>query len=647
MEGKIRSMNYYHKRVQAKIEGQIKRISPFLYNKIKTYQLKTCTKELKIFNVIDVSLIDTVELNSSEYSWITNNYLNHFFDILGSGWISFNKDDSSGRSYKEIAWNRDFRSGYVWKNEENHVYDYVIPNGGDIKNVWELGRLQHLLRLSLLYIKNRDYSILNEYCCQVCDFMNNNPVGIGVHWTCAMEVSIRAINLLMSYDIINNISSEIIDEKFKKEIANYIYGHGIFILNNLEFVRKCHINHNHYYTDILGILYISIYLKRESWYEFAKLEFLKESKNQFLQDGTNMEGSTCYHKLCTEILQLGIAAILHHDNNCENELLEILSKATEYLKSLSLPNNEIPQIGDNDSGRIISLTPNGYQIKESYSQFSGFEQINNLCRDSTRNVNSIFSRGEALTGIPCDKKYHSPLEMTFIKAIVGEIRSFDFLRIPKEYIKDGVHSKLPKKNKITTIIRGQSLLSNNKGWEYYPCVGICIYKSLNAYVLINLGKQDINHFMGHIHDDVLGIEVWVNGKPIIEDPGSLTYTAKKDVRDLFRSYKMHYIPQYSGQMDIIEKDVFSFSRHCKAEIQYCNRNELCLRKEYCSATHFRKIIIKDDLIEISDESESRFSLPSVGERYIYSDCYGSVIYKNRPIDKIEIVNECYIENEKI
>lgn len=68
------------------------------------------------------------------------------------------------------------------------------------------------------------------------DFMALNPAGIGVNWSCTMDVGIRAANMLVAYDIFCQLDSgNLIDETFKQHFANYVYSHGYFITNHLEY----------------------------------------------------------------------------------------------------------------------------------------------------------------------------------------------------------------------------------------------------------------------------------------------------------------------------------------------------------------------------------------------------------------------------
>lgn len=628
---------YAKKRIQAKVEGRLRRYCPNVYKSIKYLQLKSNKYHQGFINIINVKDIDVTEIRDKEYRKIIDLYYKHHFDILGSGWRSFNCREFGENGYKHIEWNKDFRSGYVWDNENNCVSKYTPPQGADIKNVWELGRLQHLLRMALCYLEEFDEKYILEFYNLTNDFIKNNPVGVGVQWTCSMEVAIRAINLLVAYDIFVQCDRQnVFDQEYRNKLVSYIYGHGQFIFNNLEFVKGSRINHNHYYCDILGLLYIGAYLDNKKWYLFAKTEFEKETKSQFFSDGANMEGSTCYHKLCTEILQLGIAIIIHKEGKCNDEIIEVLWKATDYLQTIMRSDGEIPQIGDNDSATILKISYVGYNIYDAKHSFYGYEQMHNESRESTRNSFGILNRSLAL-GIVVDKNYKiSNMEYSFIRSIVGGYnndKSSKSLRHEQKnyFCEDVVSDDYSKKFEKRTKFKGMSLKKDAIGWRIFNDIGMCVYKSSNLYLCLNIGKTEDKKFMGHVHDDVLHIELYINGNVAIEDPGTLTYTANEELRNSFRNHKRHFIPIYEGKMDVTETTPFNYERKCKATIISLTECELHVVKKYDNIVHQRIIVIDDSMVEIIDKSNDKFELPKMEDWYWFSDNYGSVIEKQRGV----------------
>ena len=176
-------------------------------------------------------------------------YLEHHFDLLGSGWVKVahgarfagfgshrygpgaalppdwrralveqawpQHRQSVQRllnqiqgDYTPLDWQVDFRSGWRWDATALGVTSPIGHKPGvDIKLPWELARLQHLPALAGGYALGgqRGFgaaeSYAREFQNQILDFSAANPAGWGVNWACAMDVAIRAANMALAWDL--------------------------------------------------------------------------------------------------------------------------------------------------------------------------------------------------------------------------------------------------------------------------------------------------------------------------------------------------------------------------------------------------------------------------------------------------------------
>ena len=136
----------------------------------------------------------------------------HQFNLLGSGWFKPTDEDRSGEhGYKPIDWYLDpvrnlrFPRGVHYQDWD--LYE-MRPQNADVKYPWELARCQHLpvLGQAFLVFKQRQYA--DEIFLQIEDFVEANPVGIGINWTCTMDVAIRALNWGVALDMIEVSGNE-------------------------------------------------------------------------------------------------------------------------------------------------------------------------------------------------------------------------------------------------------------------------------------------------------------------------------------------------------------------------------------------------------------------------------------------------------
>lgn len=302
----------------------------------------------------------------------TSYYLDHLFDLLGSGWVQVRhgmtcaglegycfpagppvQADPEGEwlrgrvseanlpesrriwslvepPYTPIDWQLDFKSGHRW-SELTYFLDirYGKRRGADIKVPWELARLQHLPQLALAYRREQVTSggaatrYMQEFRNQILDFIATNPPQFGVNWGCAMEVALRIANILAALDLFVDAGAQF-DAPFLQLVARSSIEHGRHVFENLEWSDQY--RGNHYLADIVGLLFVSCYLPRcplaDTWLRFAAGEFIGEATEQFLPDGGNIEGSTSYHRLSGELILFGSALLLGLD---EAELAAFLT----------------------------------------------------------------------------------------------------------------------------------------------------------------------------------------------------------------------------------------------------------------------------------------------------------------------------------
>jgi hypothetical protein len=170
---------------------------------------------------------------------------NHIFDLLGSGKTELGE---------EIDWHLDFKSGFRWNPKKYYLGSgkhVTLNDPSDVKVPWELSRCQHFVTLGKAYWYTGNEKYAKEFAGQIESWIENNPVELGVNWSCTMDVAIRAVNWIWGYHFF--CGSPSLTNEFKTQFFKSLYLHGRHIVNNLEFGR---IRGNHYLSDIAGLVYL-------------------------------------------------------------------------------------------------------------------------------------------------------------------------------------------------------------------------------------------------------------------------------------------------------------------------------------------------------------------------------------------------------
>lgn len=449
---------------------------------------------------------------------------NHIFNLLSSGDINLGKD---------IKWNQDFKTGFIWENKfYKNIKTVDLNNNADVKIPWELSRFQHIPTLGQAYLLTGNLKYSLEFKNQIGDWIKKNPVEMSVNWTCTMDVAIRACNWIIGYYFFKNCPK--INQEFWNKFNKVLYLHGKYIFNNLE--KAGQYNSNHYLSDLAGLIWLGLYFKNfkynkedsknnsKIWLDFSLKEFEKEMKIQVNPDGVDYEASTAYHCLVTELFLF--TSILCSKNNItfSKEYMVKLERMINFIMDITKPNGYIPLLGDMDSGRFISL--------------------------------SVFGN--------TDKR-----DFRYLVALGGEY----FNRNDFKYYSSNNNNQTPFWcfESITKIKEKPPINLKSKA---YRNSGYYILRNDKVYIIIKCGPNGMNGNGGHTHNDQLSFELNVYGKDFIIDPGTYVYTADYRLRNLFRSTYMHNTLQVGNleQNSFRDKELFRISNETKAQLLNFNNN---------------------------------------------------------------------------
>lgn len=252
----------------------------------------------------------------------------------------------SGVPLNGTEWRRDF-GGYLWPLDYHRDLKLVRADGSDVRIVWELNRLGHLLNLN-----NAE-----EFISQLRSWHEQNPYARGPNWSCAMEVALRAMNILAAFERLR--SSPQLDTEALQFTLRLLQQHGRYIENNLEFSYIA--TSNHYLSDVTGLLWLGVLLpelhEANKWRDFGLRELLREMDKQVLADGADFESSTGYHRFVTELFLYSFMLCRAHNIEIPQRYWQKLRLMLEYIKAYLRPDGLAPLIGDTDGGQVLPFHP--------------------------------------------------------------------------------------------------------------------------------------------------------------------------------------------------------------------------------------------------------------------------------------------------
>lgn len=615
---------------------------------------------------ITIRRINLPHQSDSIIEYKCEKFINHYYDILGSGWINNSYDSNRLEYLRKIQkkvhsrvdadylphdWHKDAKSGFVW-SDTIFCKDALkvvgnVPNL-EIKYPWEFSRFYHLPILAIGSRQKKLYT--NEIKNQLIDFYYSNPVGLGVNWSCTMDVGIRIHNILVALSLYEPSEK---NKEFDILVSNLILDHGNFIYSFLE--NKSTPNNNHYLANLLGLISIAYFTevseKTIKWAVFAYREFIKEFNIQFNPDGSNFEGSSCYHALSTEMYilftayTLGLSEPIKESILSQNESRELfdetyitkLSKSVQFIKDLSFANNEIAQIGDNDSGFIFKLTNNG----KMYS--NGFEMnlFENLKISSFKSTGQDYWDENLLCKNYLADRYSGLFTTT-------DLNNQSFLSIEKQYIVSITKNNILPSHCIdfSPAVSGNKIELNQLKYKKshvfttdfdlshgvrlfnYPHFGVCGFKATNFELIFSYSKNGLHGKGGHAHNDKLSFGLSINDEVIFSDPGTYLYHPSPEWRNYFRSTKSHntiFVENIEqNNWNPGKKGIFRLSNRGKSELLTLNNQKLVARFINDSYEHVRIIDLTKQQIIVTDYCDKEFESNFHPNEY-FSPGYGKII----------------------
>lgn len=296
-------------------------------------------REVRLFDGLPAP--DATEITAADR--IVND---HAWPLLGFGEKCFDRG---------IQWTRDPLSNYVWPLDYHRDITLIRTDGSDVRVLWELNRLGHFITLARAYSLTNDERYSAAFFAQFRSWADQNPYGRGPNWTCAMEVALRAINLLAAFETFRR--SPELNADFLSLFLQLLQRHGSYIRRNLEFSYIA--TSNHYLSDVVGLLWLGLMLPElrdaREWSNFGLDQMLREMDKQVLSDGVDFEASTGYHRFVTELLLYSFLLCKANNVEIEERYWSKLHQMLAYIRAYMRPDGFAPLIGDTDSGRVLPI----------------------------------------------------------------------------------------------------------------------------------------------------------------------------------------------------------------------------------------------------------------------------------------------------
>jgi len=405
---------------------------------------------------------------------------------------------------------------------------------GDKKIVWELNRHQYFVTLGQAYWLTGDERYSETFAAHVNSWMDQNPPKLGLNWSSSLEVAFRSISWLWALYYFKH-SPALTPQTFLR-ICKFLYVNA----RHLETYLSTYFSPNTHLTgEALGLFYLGTLLpefKESARWRNNGLQILLEQLPHHVQsDGVYFEQSSYYHRYTTDFyLHLRVLLSVNQEA-VPPELNERLRSLLDHLMYITRPDGTTPLFGDDDGGRLL-----------------------NLDQRPVNDFRATLATGAAVFERP-DYKFVAGGAAEETLWMLGPV---DVARL------DQFAAVEPEKRSVAFPIGGYYVMRD--GWT-----------TDSNYLLFDCGPHGTDN-CGHAHADALSFELAVNGRTLLIDPGTYTYTGSREMRDWFRSSVAHNTLTIDEESSSVCDGPFSWKTIARSECSSWITQE---RFDYVVASH--------------------------------------------------------------
>lgn len=390
----------------------------------------------------------------------------------------------------QIDWHRDYVSGYVWPPRPGLSLDYVQADRRcDVKVAWEINRLQMLMWLAQGHVITAEPAFVDHLQRLLEDWIQRNPVGVGIAWSCTMEVAIRSFNMAHACALVWAALSPTTRSLATRTLRE----HHTFMLRHPELSD---VNGNHYVADLCGTVGMSAILDLDADSSVLRTQLerlVNELMMQVHEDGGHHENALGYHRLVTELVLHAAVALRDSGRPRPRALTQKLVAMLHFAEAVAGAEGVLPTIGDSDTGQVVRFDISDPNSIAALRALAG----------------SIFS------GVPTTAQQCAAVRWVAVPPDAGEgLPSYPCLDVSSHYFRE---------------------------------TGYVVLSKVGGRVVLRAGDAGLAGRGAHDHADLTSFTLELAGVPVVVDPGCSTYTGDPGVRRWEISAFAHNGPLLGGR----------------------------------------------------------------------------------------------------
>lgn len=423
------------------------------------------------------------EAPSADFSRLGLNYAN-------SNYSSGNEIELlGGFSYKNFRkrWHAAFQSPVDWPFRYSTEYSFGAEDvPGDIRTNWELNRHYQFVVLAKSFYVTNNRAYLAELSDLFLDWNDHNPFMWGPEWSSPMEESIRLINWLFAAAFLE--ASEDTDAaELRKRLC---VGAWCMAAHVRKHYSRYSSANNHTIVEAAGVAVASVVFGQRNWLEEALALLESEVVLQTHADGVNKEQALHYELFVMEALCLVSHVLNAAGQKLPKSIESQLHSMARYARACCVCKGRYIEFGDDDEGVILNLESR----KQCYPEYV-LALVSLEIGDGARYAEDVAC---------CET----------VDWLYSQERVSDVQRLP--------------------LVANASIESFCEGG-----VTVVHFDEGRAVLAFDYGPLGFGQLAAHGHADALSVQLYVDGEPVLIDPGTYVYNGNREARYRFRSTSVH------------------------------------------------------------------------------------------------------------
>jgi Heparinase II/III-like protein len=401
-------------------------------------------------------------------------------------------------------WTYDPVKNTNWPDRDKFCFDISYRHRhdlGDIKYVWDFNRLQFLqpLAASVCLWNDKNAKAIIEGAIE--GWYVANPPFKGLAWNSGIELSLRAISLIFVVSLCGDKLSADVNTK----ITTILRAH-LFWLK--RYPSRYSSANNHLVAELLGEFSIASVLDDKIIEADARKGLEKEAQLQIFADGVGAEQSPTYGAFTAEMILFADYMARQFGQGLSSQTGERLKAFATHIAWLCNAQGRVPDIGDDDGGRVISLCHKrelcyASSVARCILAHSKADKTLPISKDAIELRHALFSHAEQTAQLPT-----------------------------------GLYS---------FALGGYTIIRENRANH-----------KLN--MIMDHGQLGYLSIAAHGHADALSFTLSLDNEDIFVDPGTYLYHSGGAWRDWFRGTRAHNTVTVEGVNQSIIAGPFNWSK---------------------------------------------------------------------------------------